>query len=141
MPPKDPPVSLRTQSCTSRSNSILLPPGLDNIELDNVVCNVLFYNIVQITLEHPVTLVLNHPVTMVLNHPVSLVLNHPVILVLNHSVILVLDHPVILVLNHPVILAWRQVSVGSNECFGCTGTQWSTYLVHNRQYSVVQPCS
>ena len=30
-----------------------------------------------------------------------------------------------LVLNHPVILGW-QVSVGSNECFGCTCT-----VMHN----------
>ena len=34
------------------------------IELDNMECNVLFQNLVQMTLEHPVSLVLNHPVIL-----------------------------------------------------------------------------
>ena len=70
------------------------------IELSNMVCNMLFWNLVQIILEHPVSLVL----------------------------------------NHPVILGWKQqVSGWSNEC--CTGIQCRTSLVHDRQYSAVQPCS
>ena len=77
------------QFCFCRAMSI-------RIELDNMVCNVLFRNIV-------------------------------------------LEHPVSLALNHPVILVLKQVSGWSDECHGCTGTQCRT-LVHNRQYSVVQPC-